>query len=466
MKDFSLVIELFITLFCFVTMTWALSIGMIGSVLTILLATFVVSFAVYKSTSKMEMTSVLILPIMLSAFQNLYIGYFSPALSSTSVQIMTISNFLYSLVIFAVLFVPNHKMIQKDNLFTVFIVLILYCLFSVILLKQINIISIISSFRNIISVFVFFFIGVMASKKLKIDRFQRLIIFITFVVLIIGFIDVLSKGTFWRSLNITDLWTKKGIRLQASGLPTNFYSSERINGERIRRMASSFADPVNLGAFLFAGACISWFRKDKIITVLILIGIVFTVSKGAFLGILIFFCVYAYYYTSKPMFFGISGGSLLAGVLFLVFAMRTSANSVFLHISGLTAAFRSLIRNPLGSGIGSNGVLAGLFSGYSANASITETGLGMIIGQLGIVGLLIFMYFFYSIYKSSARLQDKNEKVLCLTLVLSVIANIFFNEVALSPNSCAIYFMIVGYYVSKVWSQRSLRYNGENKKPI
>lgn len=458
-KDFSLIIELVVTLFCFVGITWAFTAGIVGIAFSILLLLLIFGFSVYKCNAKMELTSVLTLPLMLSAFQNVYLGAFSLQLSSTSIQILTILNFLYAGIVFVILFIREHKQIQRDNLFAAFLLLIIYSIASVVFLSSINIISIMSSIRNIISVFLFFFIGVMSSKYLKIDRFERVLLFITLIVVLVGLYEVFVDRSMWVSLHISDLWTKKGIRIQPSGLPTNFYSSERLHGERIRRMTSTFADPVNLGAFLFVGFCISWFKRNKLLVLLVLAAIILTVSKGAFLGILIFVSVYAYYYSSRPVFLGILGGAGLIGILFLVYAMRTSANSVFLHMSGLTAAFRNLLSHPLGSGVGSNGVLARQFSGFSANAAITETGLGMIIGQLGIVGLFVYTYFFFTIYRVSLKLENKREVVLCLSLVLSVIANIFFNEVALSPNSCAAYFLIVGYYVSTVWRLRKARDN-------
>ena len=456
-KGISLTIELIAILLLFVGIAWTFSLGEMGWLLALPFIFLIVVFSVYKCNRDMELTPVLVIPIVLSAFQNMYLGAFSKNLSSTSIQILTIFNFIYACVIFIILLFNRHKLIQKNNLFFSFIILVLYSIFSIIFLDSINVLSIISSMRNIISVFVFFFIGVMASPQIRIDKFQNIILVITFIVIVIGLYEILFNKSMWIDLNITELWTKKGIGLQASGLPTNFYSSERINGERIRRMASSFADPVNLGAFLFAGLCIAWYRKKRILTALIGLAIVLTVSKGAFLGILLFICVYTYYFSSKIVFCGMLGFSGLSGIAFLIFAMRTSANSVFLHVSGLSAAFMSILKKPFGYGIGSNGVLARQFSGFSANVDITETGLGMIIGQLGVIGLVIYVCFFLVIYKASLKLSNKRETVLCLSLVLSVIANILFNEVALSPNSCAIYFLLVGYYISTVWKHRKMR---------
>jgi len=465
-KDISTFLELIVLLLGFIIIAFIASYGTVGLFISMLIFGFVVFVQIHKCQHKKEMTVVLISPIMLSAFQNVYLGMFSPRMNSITVQLLTILNFLFAAIIFVVLFINNNNQIQNNNLSFSFALLVLYSVFSVVLLKNMNIISIISSFRNIISIFLFFFIGVMSANRLNIERFQKMLMVLGFTVVLIGFVDVATQGTMWRMLNITDLWTKKGIHVQASGLPTSFYSSEKINGQRILRMASTFADPVNLGAFLFAVLGVSWFRKSKSMVMLSAVAIVFTVSKGAFLGILLFLCVYSYYHFSKPVFLITVFVTATVGIAFLLFASRTSANSVFAHVSGLLAAFKSLFSHPLGFGIGSNGVLAAQFSGYYANEEIQETGLGMIIGQLGFPGLLIYVYFFWVLIKTCMRIEDKREKILCLSLTLSIIANMFFNEVALSPNSSAIYFLIIGYYVyianNGVLTKRKRIFYGQN----
>lgn len=273
-----------------------------------------------------------------------------------------------------------------------------------------------------------------------------LLMFFGIIVIVVGLYEIFVNKNMWVNLNITELWTKKGLNLQPGGLPTNFYSSETINGERIRRMTSTFADPVNLGTFLFSIFCLNWFHGNKKGFILTLFAIILTVSKGALVGLLIFACIYAFVYHRKKFIY-IALSMFALGVSFLVYAYITSANSVFLHISGLLSAFSILGTKPFGYGLGSVGVLSQQFSDVTANYSITETGLGMIIGQLGIIGLSIYLlYFIYIIFKCF-KLNDKKEKVLCCTFILSILVNILFNEVALSPNSCAIYFIIVGYYL-------------------
>jgi hypothetical protein len=449
-RDVTSIVELVVMLLYFCMLTWSLTFGFIGTLCFIVIFFGIIFIISFKIENKYELSTVIVVPILLSAFQNVYMGFFAPQLSSMSIQVLTVLNFFIACIILVVLMLRKRSMIERDKIYHAFILLVAYSFVSVIFLNKINVISIISSLRNVISVYLFLFIGILASDNLNIGRFQKIVLLIAFCVVVVGFFDVASKGAMWNSLNITDLWTKKGIRVQASGLPTNFYSSETINGERIRRMASTFADPVNLGAFLFAAFAVAWYRNNKIIGILTFVAILLTVSKGAMLGILILMCVYAYYCLKRSVFMMIAGFAAFCGIGFLAYAFKTSADSVFLHISGLVAAFRSLLTHPLGSGIGSAGVLARQFSRYSSNMEITETGLGMIIGQLGIVGLILYLILFKNVIKLGTLVEDKREKTFCLTLSLSIIANILFNEVALSPNSCAIYFVMIGYSIGKI----------------
>lgn len=443
-------VELFFISVVFAIIYLFASCGIFGYVVAFLLFAFVVCFSTLKIDSKQDLSSAIVIPILLSAFQNIGLGCASESLSQKEVQVLTVLNFIYSLILCFLLYKKTSiSLLNNDygkKIVRFFIFLCAYCLFSIILLNSINVMSIVASFRNIVAMFLFFFIGALAADRVNPNRFENVLIVIGFIVICIGLFEILFYKDMWLDLSITDLWNKKGIRLQPTGLPTNFHSSETINGERIRRMTASFADPVNLGAFLFVIFTLSWFRNVKIMLFLTLIAIFLTVSKGALLGVLLFMCIYAFNYMSRLKFVVVAFFSALLGIVFLIYAAMTSATSVYLHMNGLLAAFESLPIHPLGFGIGSNGVLAKQFSAMSVNADITETGLGMIIAQLGLCGIVAYGVFFICCGKLINIIDDKRTKTLLFSLLFSIVANMFFNEVALSPNSCAAYFLIIGYY--------------------
>lgn len=453
-KDISALFELALISIIFLSIIAVMTLDSLGFIFLFVFFLFVLVTSLFKIEMKHDLSVALSIPIMLSAFQNMGLGLFAKQLSNTAVQFLTILNFLYATIICCLLFLqgggsPLKQGIQVKKIWKYFLCIFIYSGFSVVLLSHVNVFSIASSFRNIVAMFLFFFLGYLASKNVNSARLERLFLFLGIGVILIGFIEILFYKSMWLDLNITELWNKKGIRLKDSGVPTNFYSSETINGERIRRMASSFADPVNLGAFLFVVFGLAWFRKSYFLLILSVLAMILTVSKGAILGVLIFFVCYAYFYMSRAFFISACSFSAITGIGFLLYAMKTSAASVFLHISGLLAAFRGLPAHPLGHGIGSNGVLAKQFSKLSADMDVTETGLGMIISQLGIVGLISYMAFFICCGKMCSRIENVREKTLTMTFLFSIVANMFFNEVALSPNSCAAYFIIIGCYVGK-----------------
>jgi len=142
--------------------------------------------------------------------------------------------------------------------------------------------------------------------------------------------------------------------------------------------------------------------------------------------------------------------TVAAGLYFYAFTQSSSTGSTTAHINGLIAAFVELPRHPLGRGFGGTGVLAGLFADEAAEggSAIVESGLGSVIGQLGIPGLIGYIVFFAMIIRSVHRIQDVRVYVLGMSLALAFILNAAFNEVALSPNSCAIYFIVLGLIVA------------------
>ena len=421
-----------------------------GFLLSILLTLAMLLYFFIKVNKSNDISNILFLPIFLSLFQNTYLGILSPRLEKSNLQFFTILNFLIgSLFLIMLLYITKEKKQRNEKVIILLVFLIIYSLLSLVFLENVNLLSVLSSIRNVISIFVFYLLGSLAYKKTNISKFKNLVMFFGVIVILIGFYEVFINQDMWKLFNISTLWTKKGITLQPSGLPTNFYSSETINGERIRRMTSTFADPVNLGTFLSALFCMAFNEKNKKIITITLLAMILTVSKGSLLSLLIFTLVYILYRKGPKAFLNIIIPILGIGVLFLVYAYKTSANSVFLHISGLFSSFISLTKKPLGNGLGSTGVLAKQFSGVTSNANITESGLGMIIGQLGIIGLILYILFFKFLYKNLRSINNINDKILGMTLFISISVNILFNEVALSPNSCALYFIIIGYLIAK-----------------
>lgn len=118
-------------------------------------------------------------------------------------------------------------------------------------------------FRNIISCILIYFCALKLGNKIDIDLFFGIIKGILLLVIVFGIVEYVVGLNIWGSLNIKQLWPLKGIAVNNIGFPKNWWSSERIAGKQLRRMVSSFTDPVNLGTFLFSAFVVMWYKKIK-----------------------------------------------------------------------------------------------------------------------------------------------------------------------------------------------------------
>jgi hypothetical protein len=135
--------------------------------------------------------------------------------------------------------------------------------------------------------------------------------------------------------------------------------------------------------------------------------------------------------------------SVVIGLAFVTYSLTHSTGSLTAHVHGFTGGFERLPGHPFGSGLGTVGVLANLTS-TAGQPGISESGLGTIIAQLGLIGLGLFVWLCAVIHRGMSSLAEPRERILGFTLLYAIILNIAFNEVALSPNSSAGYFMILG----------------------
>ncbi|MGM0882590.1 MAG: hypothetical protein ACQEXQ_16305 [Bacillota bacterium] len=400
-----------------------------------------------------DLSVCLVLPIVLSAFQNIYLGSLIEDATSFQLQIIIILNFIYAVMLIPCLMIffskePHSSFIQM----CVVVIAILTVFGSVISFAfGSSPMSMVASLRNVISPMTFALLGYLAAKHVNFNRFSVYVLITTFFVIAFGYYERFVNPEIWFKLKLTELWELKGIPVSKSTLlPNNFYSSEKLDGEHIRRMVSSFADPVNFGTFIFFSFMASWFLKNRMLMLLITATAVLAISKGAVLGIMIFLVVLTYYFASRVTFILAAGASTVAGVGFIIFSLASSTQSIMAHFKGFTSAFANLPKQPLGHGLGKVGILGSLYSA-DGNTEIAESGLGVVIGQLGIIGLVTYLVFFVFIFKKLITIQDVRVKVFALSIFFGIVVNIMFNEVALSPNSSAAYFIAFGVLIKQYY---------------
>ncbi len=413
-------------------------------VLTILLA--ILSYNGIINNQKIGSLT-LLFPLMCSAFQNVYLAMASPKLSPIAVQILLSLHLLYVIVVIG-LFCLNTKIKDKSiALISTCLLFILIQSTMMLLYNGTNIVSFLSSLRNVIACMLFYLLAVFVSKKYELNYFLDKFSVIMIVVSVFGLIEFYIGNKLWVQLGVTKLWELKGIAVNVAGVPCNWYSSELIGGQQVRRMVATFADPVNLGSVLFVAFMVAWYQKRKMLCGMLAICCVLTMSKGALLGFLVFFIFYIWFHKKFKVFVPLATLiSFVCGVLFIIYSKSSSTGSVFAHIAGLKRALVAFESNPFGIGVGETGVLAALFSKLPNGMGVGETGLGVLMVQLGVPGIIVFLIFYLYIFRQGMRISNNygREKTLYFTLLFSFVAIMMFNEVALSPNSCASYFIIMG----------------------
>jgi len=405
-----------------------------------------------KCGNRKASTVILLLPITMSVAQNVYLGLGVSHLTSTYLQILLTLHFL----LITGIVILGLETLNKKARWAVLSIAILFIHSALLfVIYPANLTAMMSSIRNILSCLLFYCFGIVMNKRVDTKEYYRWIARISWLVAIFGLVERFVGLNVWQTLNISRLWLMKGIGTNVWGIPNNWYSAELIGGYPIRRMVSTFADPVNLGTFLFAAFMIAWYQKDKILTITLGLCCVLTVSKGALLGFLVFTVVYVWQRKKYRVFLPLMGVvALVGGLYFISYSLTSTTGSVAIHLSGFFSAFDVFRTNPLGLGVGNVGVLAWMFNESLLDSSVSETGIGMIIAQLGIVGISVYIFFFTKLglaprnWKNGNSVNAQRQKALYYTLLFSFIANAMFNEVALSPNSCGLYFIEMAFIQS------------------
>ena len=297
--------------------------------------------------------------------------------------------------------------------------------------------------------FVTFMFGV-AVINADIDKILKVILYSCIFVSVFGIVEMTILGDeFWIKIGIQKYMSLKGFDAWVyNGLPGNYYTADLINwtGRMYRRMASILTDPLLTSHFLCMGFLYLLFKKDlfknrkirSFLIVLLGISIILTLSKGAFLilGVGFFLKVYK----KNKLGSSIIG---LIGVIGLIFIIKNNLlYSVGAHAGGLVDNFKSM--SLLGKGIAKVGNFALIYSDSGSDIGTGESLIGTILGQVGIIGVSIYIGFYVSIIKRMLNFKDKDIAYFISSLMIGTFLETFLSESAVSFIGNGIYFMIVG----------------------
>ena len=282
------------------------------------------------------------------------------------------------------------------------------------------------SIRQIISPFLLWFI---ARNFIKQEEFHRLRMFflqLGWILLLFGI--VLWFFPVWKWLDLSYFIHKKQLALNDEGIIEYFY--EPIFGG-MPRMISLLLDPINLGHFLVVLLVLDWEYKELGWwgRVAYFLGLCFTFCKGAILQMAIALIAWIQW-IPRWMKWIIIGGMVIT----IVFGGAIHPG-IRAHLQGLWSSFQSI--SLFGHGLGMAGNIASKSSGIDL-LHIGDTFLGLVIGQLGIVGCLIWLWGLGVIYRKCK--QD----LLLQCLFAGQLLVCVFSETAYYSTSMVLLLVLIG----------------------
>ncbi|NDY42540.1 hypothetical protein G3N55_06755 [Dissulfurirhabdus thermomarina] len=401
----------------------------------------------------------IIVLFLLLAFQNIVSVILSPFISI--VPIIFIKDFLiiFLLMLFAVSFLFTFMFSRINNIFGYLdICMILWILVICVYIfypDASNLTSKIISARQLLIVPSFFFVGRLMGK-VELWSLNKVVLAISLLVVLFGFFEMIFLGdTFWQKFGINSYMMQKRMGQWAygpGGLPGNFYTYDFVEwvGRPLRRNVTLLVEPTLSGHFLSYVVVLSFLTRNWIIFVLCFVALLLTFSKGGLVVVFISLGIFAL--SNKSLFFRFIF-ILCSFFLFvvIVFFFMEHSQSVRNHVAGLLYNFLLMFKFPLGCGLGRSGNFAKLFS-PETEIGIGESYLGAFVGQIGIVGFIIYLWLLSHLYYLSISEQRKlHSIVLAVAFSTCVVASL--SESSISYIGSGYIFFLLGLVYTKhiIW---------------
>jgi hypothetical protein len=303
----------------------------------------------------------------------------------------------------------------------------------------------------------------------------------TTVILLIGALLELALGTVgWRhALNFDRLPYMGGV---------SSYTS--LFGHRAPRIGSFMIEPVNLAFIGAAAALVSLLHplmRNPLVIGMGVALIVLATGKGAAQLMIVAVAIAGFRPTrrlllQRPMI-GVLAAVVLSIALAMIYAALVLGPSVLLlvtnplaivgrgesftyHLAGLSLAVQNLPGDLFGSGLGAGGNLAAQESGSGGTAALLraggESGVGVLIYQLGAPGLLAFSFLVARIARAGGYGKLAG---MCPTLLAVWVCALLFQEQPLGPQASGMLWLGIGIALGQslqAASQDAIRSRGSS----
>lgn len=213
----------------------------------------------------------------------------------------------------------------------------------------------------------------------------RFVLFLIIIGVIFMFVDI------WSIIDLSNYFSAKGIPTYSNGMPAMFFEPSM---NYANRLVSTILDPISFGHIITACFISLFFIKSlignrKLFLIIFLIGLLLTFSKGA-----IFQLIIALFLLNNRLNMIVR---ILVPFLTLVFGFFfINLAGIIIHFKGLYFSIINI--NFFGHGLGLVGNYAKMFAedlSVYKEIKISDTFIGSVLGQLGIIGLLAWLTFFY-----------------------------------------------------------------------
>ena len=293
---------LFLAFLMLVYFAMFLLIHLVGFVAIIFIFIVIAAMLLFAITQPNLRLSIFWFTLFLSAIQNVVLGMLVYELTGQMLKVVLVMNFIEYFILFIFVFMLSLGRGALGFPINYLVIIALVCAASMVVMhSEIN--AAVASFRDVTAMYLYFTIGWFIAKYGRLTSISGLkfgLILLVFFIFSFGVAERFLDQNLWRSLNITQLWLQKGLNVQPNGFPGNFYAAERLNGEYIRRMVSSYADPINLGTNLFLFFVLGWYFRAYYISILCFVMILCAISKGAIMGVMLFFLFFLRVMTFCP----------------------------------------------------------------------------------------------------------------------------------------------------------------------
>ncbi len=275
----------------------------------------------------------------------------------------------------------------------------------------------IASLRQILIPYIIFIAG-MYLNELSLDE-TRFYLWLKRAAIFLIIASVLMYCNFiFSGIIFENYFATKQAITTVFGIPFMFY--DPMTGDFLRNV-SSFLDPINLGhALLFLFFVLKLNHKiDYFLKALLLLFMTITICKGAYLQMIL---VFAFLLRNKiPIWAQIL--LVIFGISMVVF-LSNYHEGIKLHLDGFLVSLKTITF--FGHGLGTVGNQSLLFGALNT-IPIYDTFIGSIIGQIGIVGFIIWLLPMFFI---SYKIFESNKIAVYLLfsqLIVSILSENAFN---------------------------------------